>query len=114
MRGSSQIRVFAGDSLAPPKRTGGNGVRVNLELDSTQGMADSSPPAPSSDRGGRDPSSEKGIGKRKSSSTKNKSSSSESGGDKPVDKNYSDSEKVNKRLQSPQKLEVIGTKKGEI
>ena len=111
-RGPSQIRVSEGGPVAPPKSIGGNGVRVSLAFDSTQGRADSSQPGPSSDRGGRDPSSVKGADKRGYSSTKNKSSSSDSGGDKSVDKNYSDSEKVNKKASKPSKTRGDRNKKG--
>ena len=111
-KGPSQIRVSEGGPVAPPKSIGSKGVRVSLSLDSTQGMADSSPPAPSSDRGGRNPSSMKGAGKSKSSSTKNKSLSSDSRGDKSVDKNYSNSEKVNKKTSKPSKTPGDRNKKG--
>ena len=111
-RGPSQIRVSEGGPFSPPKSIGGNGVRVSLTLDSTQGMADTSPPAPSSDRGGRDPSFIKEERKSKSSSIKNKSSSPDSGGDRSVDKNYSDSEKVNKKASKPSKTRGDRNKKG--
>ncbi len=111
-RGPSQIRVSEGGPVSPPKSIGGNGVRVSLTLDRTQGMADKAPPAPSSDRGGRDPSSIKEERKSKSSSTKNKSSSSDSRGNKSVDKNYSDSEKVNKKTSKPSKTPGDRNKKG--
>ena len=111
-RGPSQIRVSEGGPVAPPKSIGGNGVRVRLALDSNQGMADTFQPVPSSDRGGRDPSSVKGAGKSEYSSTKNKSSSSDSGGEKSVDKNYSDSEKVNKKTSNPSKTRGDKNKKG--
>ena len=37
----STIRVSAGGNIAPPKSIGGQGVRVSLALDSSQGMGDS-------------------------------------------------------------------------
>ncbi len=71
----STIRVSAGGNIAPPKSIGGQGVRVSLALDSSQGMGDSSSPAtPSS--GPSSPSSGEGGGSSSSGGSKSKSSKS--------------------------------------
>ncbi len=83
----STIRVSAGGNIAPPKSIGGQGVRVSLALDSSQGMGDSSAPAtpssgpssPSSSEGGS--SSSGGGRKSKSSKSGSKNSTSNSKGD---------------------------------
>ena len=83
---SSTIRASAGGNIAPPKSIGGQGVRVSLALDSSQGMGDSSAPAtpssgpssPSSSEGGS--SSSGGGRKSKSSKSGSKNSTSDSGG----------------------------------
>ena len=84
---SSTTRVSAGGNITPPKSIGGQGVRVSLKLDSSQGMGDSSSPAnPSS--GASSPSSSEGGGsssgggiKSKSSKSGSKNSTSDLGGD---------------------------------
>ncbi len=83
----SRIRVSAGGNVAPPKSIGGQGVKVSLALDSSQGMGDSSssatpssgPSSPSSSEGGG--SSSSGGSKSKSSKSGSKNSTSNSGGD---------------------------------